>query len=99
LPAAGLHRIADRAGHSDRRYFSGGGTIVVSLSANRLESLSGDPLGGEFFTIFNAEMTFPFRRAVLCNPDSNLHLRRHRPQRSLPSVFWLRYKLPINCCV
>lgn len=45
----------------DVRYFSGGGTTVRSFAERDLgpQSASGDPLGGEFFTIFNAEMTFP----------------------------------------
>ncbi len=54
--------IADRASIPiDVRYFSGGGTTVRSFAERALgpRSRSGDPLGGDFFTVFNAEMTFP----------------------------------------
>ena len=54
--------ITDRADIPiDVRYFSGGGTTVRSFSERDLgpKSASGDALGGEFFTIFNAELTFP----------------------------------------
>ena len=59
--------IAERADIPiDVRYFSGGGTTVRSFSERDLgpQSKSGDPLGGEFFTIFNAEMTFPIVRSL-----------------------------------
>ena len=50
----------------DVRYFNGGGTTVRSFSERDLgpKSRSGDPLGGDFFTIFNAEMTFPIAGAL-----------------------------------
>ena len=54
--------IIDRTGIPiDVRYFSGGGTTVRSFAERDLgpKSRSGDPLGGEFFTIFNTELTFP----------------------------------------
>ena len=57
--------ITDRADIPiDVRYFNGGGTTVRSFAERELgsQSRSGDPLGGEFFTIFNAEMTFPLIR-------------------------------------
>ena len=59
--------ITDRANIPiDVRYFSGGGTTVRSFSERKLgpKSLSGDPIGGEFFTVFNAEMTFPLVRGL-----------------------------------
>ncbi len=54
--------ITDRASIPiDVRYFNGGGTTVRSFSERDLgpKSRSGDSLGGEFFTIFNTELTFP----------------------------------------
>ena len=48
------------------RYFNGGGTTVRSFSERDLgpQSASGDSLGGEFFTIFNTELTFPLVGAL-----------------------------------
>jgi outer membrane protein assembly complex protein YaeT len=45
----------------DLRYFSGGSTSVRSFDERHLgpNDGSGHPLGGEFFTIFNAEYNFP----------------------------------------
>ncbi len=54
--------ITDRANIPiDVRYFNGGGTTVRSFSERELgpKSASGDPIGGEFFAIFNTELTFP----------------------------------------
>ena len=48
------------------RYFSGGGTSVRSFSERALgpKSRGGDPIGGEFFTLLNAELTFPIVGAL-----------------------------------
>ena len=45
----------------DERFFNGGGTSVRSFGERKLGPLdvNGNPLGGEFFTVFNAEYTFP----------------------------------------
>ena len=59
--------ITDRADIPiDVRYFNGGGTTVRSFSERDLgpKSASGDSIGGEFFTIFNAELTFPIVRSL-----------------------------------
>ncbi len=65
---AGLIEPFNEAGDIpiDVRYFNGGGTTVRSFSERELgpRSLSGDPIGGEFFTIFNAEVTFPIYGAL-----------------------------------
>ena len=45
----------------DERFFNGGSTTVRSFSERDLgpHDRRGHPLGGEFFTVFNAEYTFP----------------------------------------
>ncbi|HEY4284291.1 MAG TPA: BamA/TamA family outer membrane protein, partial [Chthoniobacterales bacterium] len=45
----------------DERFFNGGGTTVRSFGEKELGPLDhrGHPLGGEFYTVFNAEYTFP----------------------------------------
>ena len=50
----------------DERYFSGGATTVRSFAERELgpKDRSGDPIGGEFFTVFNTEFTFPIVGAL-----------------------------------
>jgi outer membrane protein assembly complex protein YaeT len=44
----------------DERFFNGGGNSVRSFAERELgPNFDGDPIGGEFFTVFNAEYTFP----------------------------------------
>ena len=45
----------------DQRFFSGGSTSVRSFDERHLgpDDGSGNPVGGEFFTTFNAEYSFP----------------------------------------
>jgi outer membrane protein assembly factor BamA len=45
----------------DERFFNGGSTTVRSFGERQLgpHDIHGYPIGGEFFTIFNAEYTFP----------------------------------------
>ncbi|HMG03983.1 MAG TPA: outer membrane protein assembly factor BamA [Chthoniobacterales bacterium] len=44
----------------DERFFNGGATTVRSFSERDLgPHNNGDPIGGEFFTVFNVEYTFP----------------------------------------
>ena len=44
----------------DERFFNGGANTVRSFGERELgPRYDGDPIGGEFFTIFNAEFTFP----------------------------------------
>ncbi len=96
--------IADRSDIPiDVRYFSGGGTTVRSFAERELgpQSRSGDPTGGEFFTIFNAEMTFPLVRGLqgavfidagnlTTSDDIGLDDMRYA------TGLGLRYKLPIG---
>ena len=50
----------------DERYFNGGGTTVRSFRERELgpKDRHGYPIGGEAFTIFNAELNFPIRGAL-----------------------------------
>src|SRR5262249_29279175 len=45
----------------DIRFFNGGATTVRSFAERQLgpKDKEGHPLGGEFFTVFNLELTFP----------------------------------------
>ncbi len=45
----------------DERYFNGGATTVRSFRERRLGPFDrhGNPVGGQAFTVFNAELTFP----------------------------------------
>jgi outer membrane protein assembly complex protein YaeT len=44
----------------DERFFNGGNTTVRSFTERDLgPHNNGDPIGGEFFTVFNIEYTFP----------------------------------------
>lgn len=44
----------------DERFFNGGGTTVRSFAERDLGPHDGgDPIGGEFFSVFNIEYTFP----------------------------------------
>jgi outer membrane protein insertion porin family len=50
----------------DARFFNGGATTVRSFSERQLgpKDKQGNPIGGEFFTVFNAEFTFPIYRGL-----------------------------------
>jgi outer membrane protein assembly factor BamA len=44
----------------DERFFNGGGTTVRSFAERELGPSDGnDPIGGEFFSVYNVEYTFP----------------------------------------
>lgn len=49
----------------DLRFVNGGGTSVRSFAERKLgpKDASGNPLGGDFYTIFNAEWDFPIKGA------------------------------------
>ncbi len=51
----------------DERFFSGGSTTVRSFDERDLgpHDRSGNPIGGEFFTVFNVEYTFPLYGELL----------------------------------
>jgi outer membrane protein insertion porin family len=88
----------------DERFFNGGGTTVRSFGERDLgpHDRKGNPLGGEFFTVFNAEYTFPIlgelQGAVFADAGNLL------PTSEEPGVddmryalgAGLRYKLPIG---
>ena len=48
----------------DERFFNGGATTVRSFNERDLgpHDNHGHPVGGEFFTVFNVEYTFPDSR-------------------------------------
>jgi outer membrane protein insertion porin family len=63
---AGIIHSLDSEGTSpseipiDERFFNGGSTTVRSFAERDLGPHDhGDPIGGEFFTVFNVEYTFP----------------------------------------
>lgn len=51
----------------DARFFNGGASTVRSFAERELgpKDSGGNPLGGEFYTVFNAEFTFPLGIAGL----------------------------------
>jgi len=88
----------------DERFFNGGATTVRSFGERTLGPLDpkGNPIGGEFYTIFNTEYTFPIygelEGAVFFDAGNLL------PTSEDPSLdemryaigAGLRYKLPIG---
>ncbi len=87
----------------DERFFNGGSTTVRSFAERELgPSNRGDPIGGEFYTIFNVEYTFPIYGellgAVFVDAGNLL------PEASQPGLndmrygvgVGLRYNLPIG---
>ena len=58
---AGIIEPVDEGIPIDIRFFNGGATTVRSFAERELgpKDDDGHPLGGEFFTVFNAELTFP----------------------------------------
>lgn len=88
----------------DERFFSGGATSVRSFGERDLgpHDPKGNPIGGEFFTVFNAEYTFPIigeLQGALFADAGNLLPTSEKP--SLDDLRYalgvgLRYKLPIG---
>jgi outer membrane protein insertion porin family len=88
----------------DERFFNGGASTVRSFGERELgpRDRKGNPLGGEFFTVFNVEYTFPLygelQGAVFYDAGNLL------PTSEEPGVddmryalgLGLRYKLPIG---
>jgi outer membrane protein insertion porin family len=88
----------------DERFFNGGSTTVRSFGERTLgpHDRHGNPIGGEFFTVFNAEYTFPIygelQGAVFVDAGNLL------PTSDDPGLddmryalgAGLRYKLPIG---
>ena len=88
----------------DERFFNGGSTTVRSFAERHLGPLDhrGNPLGGEFFTLFNAEYTFPLYgelQGAIFFDAGNLLPSSEEP--GLDDMRYaigggLRYKLPIG---
>ena len=88
----------------DERFFNGGATSVRSFGERTLGPLDpkGNPVGGEFYTIFNIEYTFPIYgelEGALFWDAGNLLPTSEQP--SLDFMRYglgagLRYKLPIG---
>ena len=88
----------------DERFFNGGSTTVRSFAERELgpSDRRGNPLGGEFYTIFNAEYIFPIYgelQGALFFDAGNLLPSSEDP--SFDEMRYalgggLRYKLPIG---
>ena len=108
---AGLVHSLDHSGPDelttipiDERFFNGGATTVRSYGERDLgpHDPKGNPIGGEFFTVFNVEYTFPILgelQGALFYDAGNLLPTSERP--GLDDMHYaigagLRYKLPIG---
>jgi outer membrane protein assembly complex protein YaeT len=88
----------------DERFFNGGATTVRSFGERELgpHDPRGNPIGGEFFTIFNIEYTFPIigeLQGALFSDAGNLLPTSEKPgldDLRYALGFGLRYKLPIG---
>ncbi len=87
----------------DERFFNGGGTTVRSFGERDLGPLvHGNPVGGEFFTVFNAEYTFPIygelQGAIFYDAGNLLPTSEHIGLDDMRYAIGggLRYKLPIG---
>ena len=88
----------------DERFFNGGNDTVRSFGERDLgpHDPKGNPIGGEFFTVFNIEYTFPIigeLQGALFGDAGNLLPSSEHP--SLDDIRYalgmgLRYKLPIG---
>ena len=86
------------------RFFNGGATSVRSFGERDLgpHDPNGNPIGGEFFTIFNIEYTFPIigeLQGALFTDAGNLLPTSEKP--GLDDLRYalgvgMRYKLPIG---
>ncbi|MEP6602397.1 MAG: BamA/TamA family outer membrane protein [Spartobacteria bacterium] len=88
----------------DERFFNGGGTSVRSFAERDLgpHDRHGHPVGGEFYTVFNAEYTFPIfgelQGAVFADAGNLLPTSEEPGLDDLRYALGagLRYKLPIG---
>ncbi len=88
----------------DERFFNGGGTTVRSFMERDLgpHDRHGNPLGGEFYTVFNAEYTFPIYgelQGAAFADAGNLLPTSEEPgfdDMRYALGLGLRYKLPIG---
>ncbi|HEV2806069.1 MAG TPA: outer membrane protein assembly factor BamA [Chthoniobacterales bacterium] len=93
----------------DERFFSGGSTTVRSFGERELGPKNhGDPIGGEFFSVFNVEYTFPIYGELLGavffdagnllpnSTDPFEHVTAGLDDMRYAIGVGLRYKLPIG---
>jgi outer membrane protein insertion porin family len=88
----------------DERFFNGGATSVRSFGERDLGPLDpkGNPIGGEFYTIFNVEYTFPIygelQGATFFDAGNLLPTSEHPSLDEMRYALGLglRYKLPIG---
>ena len=87
----------------DERFFNGGATTVRSFGERDLGPLvHGNPIGGEFYTVFNAGYTFPIfgelQGAVFFDAGNLLPTSEHPGLDDMRYAIGggLRYKLPIG---
>ena len=93
----------------DERFFSGGSTTVRSFAERDLGPKDHDhPIGGEFFSVFNVEYTFPLYGELLGavffdagnllpnSADPFEHVTAGLEDMRYAVGFGLRYKLPIG---
>jgi outer membrane protein assembly complex protein YaeT len=88
----------------DERFFNGGATTVRSFGERELgpHDPRGNPIGGEFFTVFNIEYTFPIigelQGAVFTDAGNLLPTSEKPGLNDLRYALGvgLRYKLPIG---
>lgn len=105
-----VHSLGDDIPHQvydlpiDERFFNGGSNTVRSFGERELGPLDkhGNPLGGEFETIFNAEYTFPIfgeLQGAIFSDAGNLLPSSDDPgfdNMRYALGIGLRYKLPIG---
>jgi outer membrane protein insertion porin family len=88
----------------DERFFNGGATTVRSFGERTLGPLDpkGNPIGGEFYTVFNVEYTFPIfgelQGALFFDAGNLLPTSEHPGLDDMRYGLGggLRYKLPIG---
>lgn len=88
----------------DERFFNGGATSVRSFGERTLGPLDpkGNPIGGEFYTIFNVEYTFPIygelQGALFFDSGDLLPTSEHPGVEDMRYALGagLRYQLPIG---
>jgi outer membrane protein insertion porin family len=88
----------------DERFFNGGATTVRSFGERTLgpHDPKGNPIGGEFYTIFNVEYTFPIygelQGAMFFDAGNLLPTSEHPSLDDMRYALGLglRYKLPIG---
>ena len=95
--------IGDAEVPIDLRFFNGGSTTVRSFSEMKLgpKDERGNPLGGEFYTVLNAEWDFPIKGALGGAVFTDAGNLRGSSDVSLDDMRYgvgvgLRYQLPIG---